>query len=197
MFIAAMPNFWMGLMLMLIFSLKLGWLPASGIDSWQNWVLPTLTQCLGSLALMTRMTRSSMLEVIRQDYIRTARSKGLSEQSVIRKHVLKNSLIPVITIVGMQVGMIMGGSLIIESIFSIPGLGSYMMKGITSRDYPVINGCVLLMSTTICVMNLVTDLAYGFIDPRIKAQYTTGSSQKKLKKALLKADKEDGAACLP
>lgn len=194
MLLAAMPNFWLGLMLMLLFSLRLGWLPATGITSWKNWILPTLTQCLGSVALLTRMSRSSVLEVIRQDYIRTARSKGITERAVIMGHVLKNSLIPIVTIVGMQIGGIMGGSVIVESIFTIPGLGSYMLRGISSRDYPVINGCVLLVATCICLMNLLTDLAYGFVDPRIKAQYTTVSSQKKLKKALAKAEKEAVAA---
>ena len=194
MFIAAMPGFWLGLMLILIFALRLGLFPATGIDTWRHWVLPVMTQALGALALLTRMTRSSVLEVIRQDHTRTARSKGLSEGEIIRKHVLKNSLIPVITIVGMQIGMVMAGSVIVESIFSIPGLGSYMLRGITSRDYPIINGCVLLMSTCICVMNLVTDLAYGFVDPRIKAQYSTKSSQKRLKKSLEKAERREAAA---
>ncbi|MDR1299323.1 MAG: ABC transporter permease [Oscillospiraceae bacterium] len=194
MLLAAMPNFWLGLMLMLLFSLKLGWLPATGITSWKHWILPTMTQCIGSIALLTRMTRSSVLEVIRQDYIRTARAKGIDERAVVVRHVLKNSLIPIVTIVGMQIGMIMGGSIIAESIFTIPGLGSYMMRGITSRDYPVINGCVLLMSTCICVMNLITDLAYGVVDPRIKAQYTTASNRRKLKKTLEKAEKREVAA---
>jgi len=191
MILAAMPNFWLGLMLMLLLALKLGWLPATAVQTWKGWILPTLTQCLGSVALLARMTRSSVLEVIRQDYVRTARAKGLNEKTIIMKHVLKNSLIPIVTIVGMQVGMIFGGSVIIEGIFTIPGLGSYMMRGISSRDYPVINGCVLLMSTCICVMNLITDLAYSMIDPRIKAQYTTASSRKKLQKALAKAEESE------
>ncbi len=194
MFIAAMPNFWMGLVLILTFALKLGWLPATGIETWSHWILPTLTQSLGALAIMMRMTRSSVLEVIRQDHTRTARAKGLDEKAVIFRHVLKNSMMPIITIVGMQIGMILAGSVIVEGIFNIPGLGQYMMRGITSRDYPVINGCVLIISTCICVMNLLTDLAYGFVDPRIKAQYTLRSSQKKLKKTLAKAELKEAEA---
>lgn len=189
MFFAAMPNFWLGLMLILIFGLFLGWFPISGIDQWQNWILPTLTQGMNAVALITRMTRSSTLEVIRQDYIRTARAKGLKESVVIRRHALKNSLIPVVTIVGMMVGMVMGGSVIVETIFSIPGIGMYMMQGITSRDYPIINATVLLVSLCVCIMNLVVDIAYAWIDPRIKAQYTSGKRNKHTK-AIEKAEKE-------
>ncbi len=191
MFFAAMPNFWLGLMLILIFGLFLGWFPISGITHWQNWILPTIAQGMNAVALITRMTRSSMLEVIRQDYIRTARAKGLKERFVIRKHALKNALIPVITIIGMMVGMVMGGSVIVETIFSIPGIGMYMMSGITSRDYPIINGTVLLVALCVCVMNLIVDIGYAWIDPRIKAQYTSGKKRKKLKKAVEKA-KEEG-----
>ncbi len=184
MLFAAMPSFWLGLMLLLIFGLKLHWFPITGLKTWQSWVLPTVTQGLGAVALITRMTRSSMLEVIRQDYIRTARAKGLTEGAIIRRHALKNALIPIITIVGMQLGMIMGGSVIVETIFNIPGIGLYMMNGITARDYPVINGTVLIMSMCICVMNLVVDLAYAYVDPRIKAQFVGGKNRKKLAKQL-------------
>jgi peptide/nickel transport system permease protein len=179
MFFAAMPNFWLALMSQLLFALKLGWLPATGFDSWKSYVLPTLCGGLSGLAVLTRMTRSSMLEVIRQDYIRTARAKGLKEGVIIRRHALKNALIPVVTVIGMQLGMIMGGSVIIETIFSIPGIGLFMLNGINNRDYPVINGTTLLISTTVCVMNLIVDVAYAFIDPRIKAQYTSGKKKKK------------------
>lgn len=178
MFFAAMPNFWLALMSQLLFSLKLGWFPATGFDSWRAYVLPVVCGGLSGLATLTRMTRSSMLEVIRQDYIRTARAKGLRESTIIRRHALKNALIPVVTIVGMQLGMIMGGSVIIETIFSIPGIGLYMLNGINTRDYNIINGTVLLISATICVMNLLVDIAYAFIDPRIKAQYVSTKKQK-------------------
>ncbi len=183
MFFAAMPNFWLALMAQLLFSLKLGWFPATGFETWKHYVLPIVCGGLSGLAVLTRMTRSSMLEVIRADYIRTARAKGLKESVIIRRHALKNALIPVVTVVGMQLGMIMGGSVIIETIFSIPGLGLFMMNGITNRDYPVINGSVLLISTTICVLNLLVDIAYAYIDPRIMAQYTSGKKKKKAKTA--------------
>ena len=170
---AAMPNFWLALLCILLFSLKLGWLPATGFGTWKQLVLPVVTNALTSVAVVARMARSSMLEVIRQDYIRTARAKGLREGTVIRRHALKNSLIPVLTVIGMQMSMVMGGSVIIETIFSIPGLGAYMMSGINARDYPVINGCVLVLSLSICVMNLLVDIAYAYVDPRIRSQYET------------------------
>ncbi len=170
---AAMPNFWLALLCILLFSLKLGWLPATGFGTWKQLVLPVVTNALTSVAVVARMARSSMLEVIRQDYIRTARAKGLREGTVIRRHALKNSLIPVLTVIGMQMSMVMGGSVIIETIFSIPGLGAYMMAGINARDYPVINGCVLVLSLSICVMNLLVDIAYAYVDPRIRSQYET------------------------
>lgn len=190
MFFAAVPNFWLGLMLMLIFSLKLGWFPAAGIDSWKSWILPVLTQGLGAVAINTRMSRTSMLEVIRQDYIRTARAKGLSERVVVWKHALKNALIPVVTVVGSALGMTVGGSVIVESIFSIPGIGLYMMTGINNRDYNIINGTVVVMSACICIANLLVDILYAYIDPRIKAQYTVKKSLKKQHSIIAKAEKE-------
>lgn len=176
---AAMPNFWLALLCILLFSLKLGWLPATGFGTWKQLVLPVVTNALTSVAVVARMARSSMLEVIRQDYIRTARSKGLKEGTIIRKHALNNSLIPVLTVVGMQMSMVMGGSVIIETIFSIPGLGAYMMAGINARDYPVINGCVVILSLSICIMNLLVDIAYAYVDPRIRSQYTKTKKKKK------------------
>jgi peptide/nickel transport system permease protein len=125
------------------------------------------------------MTRSSMLEVIRQDYIRTARAKGLKQSAVTRRHALKNGLIPVITVVGSQLSMIMGGSILVETIFSIPGLGTLMNTAISSKNYPVVQSGILMISVTVCIMNLVVDLAYAFIDPRIKAQYTGTKKKKK------------------
>lgn len=178
MIFAAMPGFWMAMMMMLLFALKLGWLPATGINSWQGYIMPVLCNALSSAAIVVRMLRSSMLEVIRQDYIRTARAKGLSEGVIIRRHALKNSLMPVITVIGMQVSMIMGGSVIIETIFNITGLGSYLVGGITSRDYPVVCGCVLMISLCVCIMNLLVDLVYAFIDPRVKAQYSAGKKRR-------------------
>lgn len=168
---ASMPSFWIGLMMMIAFSLKLGWLPTSGIDSWSSWILPALTIGLAPVASVCRMTRSSMLDVVREDYIRTARSKGLKESKVIMHHVLKNGMIPVVTVVGTQLGSVVAGSVVVESVFSIPGMGMLVMKAINGNDYPVIQGSVLIMAFAVCLINLLTDLIYGFIDPRIRAQY--------------------------
>ena len=177
---AALPSFWVALMAMILFSYQLNWFPASGLeDGWRSWVLPVVCLGLAPVASIMRMTRSSILEVIRQDYITTARAKGLPEGKVIRRHALKNSLIPVVTAVGMQVGMIMGGSILVESIFNIPGLGTLMNTAIAGKDYPVIEGCVVVLSVSICIINLLVDLAYAYIDPRIWAQYTSGSRKKK------------------
>lgn len=186
-FFASMPNFWLALMLILIFSLNLGWLPATGLSTWKHWILPAAALGLSPIASVTRITRSSMLEVIRQDYIRTARAKGLGEGVIIRRHALKNALIPVITVVGMQLGMIMGGSVVIEAIFAIPGIGSLLQDAINNRNYPVIQGSVLMLSLCICVMNLLVDLIYAAVDPRIRAQYT---SSKKRRKAPAREAKE-------
>jgi peptide/nickel transport system permease protein len=171
MFLAGMPNFWFAILMMLLFNVKLGWLPASGVKTWTSWIMPVLSLSLTSMASVLRMTRSSVLEVIRQDYIRTARAKGISEGKVISRHVLKNALIPVLTVVGMQLGGIIGGSVVIETIFNMPGIGNYMMSAISNRDYPAINGCVLVLSISICVVNLIVDVLYAYVDPRIKAQY--------------------------
>lgn len=180
MFLASMPGFWFALMLMLFFSVQIGILPATGIGTLQHWILPVISSGITSCAVIMRMTRSSMLEVIRQDYIRTARAKGLKESKVISRHALKNSLIPVLTIIGMQFGVLVGGSVIVETIFNMPGMGSYLMTGINNRDYPVIMGCVLIISFWICVMNLVVDICYAYIDPRIKVQYQNAQKTHRL-----------------
>jgi peptide/nickel transport system permease protein len=177
-FLSSMPNFWLALMLMMLFSAQLHILPASGIDTWTSWIMPGLSVGLGSVSGISRLTRSSMLDVIRQDYIRTARAKGVNETQVIKKHALKNALIPIVTMIGVQFGGIIGGNVIVESIFAIPGLGTYMMTGITNRDYPVVLASVLLLSFSICVVNLAVDIIYGFIDPRIRSQY---AAPKKIK----------------
>lgn len=171
MILASVPNYVLALLMILLFAVKLGWLPVSGLTSWKHWILPILSNALTSVAVVARMSRSSMLEVVRQDYIRTARAKGLGERAVIFRHALKNALMPIITVVGMQLSIVIGGSVIIEAIFSIPGMGSYLMTAINNRDYPVINGCVLVISLAVCIMNLLVDVAYAFIDPRVKAQY--------------------------
>ena len=179
---AGMPGFWLALMLVLLFSMRLKWFPASGLGGLKYWVLPALASGLSFVATITRMTRSSMLDVVRQDYIRTARAKGLSENKVItRHHILRNALIPIITTIGFQFGILVSGSVIVETIFSFPGLGTLMLTAITNRDYPVIQGCVIVLAALICLINLLVDLAYGFVDPRIMAQIT-GGKRKKAKK---------------
>lgn len=176
---AAMPNFWLALMLMICFSIQFKLFPASGTESWKHWVLPALASGLSFVASITRMTRSSMLDVVRQDYITTARAKGQRESVVIRKHALRNALIPVITVVGTQLGILISGSVVVETIFNMPGLGSLMMTAINNKDYPVIEGCVLILAFLICLINLATDLVYGFVDPRIMAQYSAAGKRKR------------------
>lgn len=191
---AGMPGFWMALMLVIVFALHLKWFPATGFGALKFWVLPVLATGLRSVAVLARQTRSSMLEVIRQDYIRTARAKGLAEGVIIRKHALKNALIPIVTVIGMQLSMLMSGSVVIETIFNIPGIGSYMLEGINASDYPIICGCVVLISFFICVMNIIVDLVYAAIDPRIKSQYESGKKKKQAapSKAVAADKKEAG-----
>lgn len=167
----SMPSFWLGLLLILFFSVELGWFPSSGFDTPAAMVLPAIALGLQSMALITRMTRSSMLEVIRQDYIRTARSKGQLEKIIIWRHALGNALIPIITVVGLQFGNILGGAVLTESIFSIPGIGRLMVDAIKMRDYPVVQGGVLCIAISFSIVNLCVDLAYAWVDPRIKTQY--------------------------
>lgn len=178
MFLAAMPNFWLALMMILLFSLKLNWLPVTGIGTWKHLVMPVVSSAMCGVAIVVRMTRSSMLEVIRQEYITTVRAKGLKEGVIIRDHALRNALIPIVTVLGMQMGSVIGGGVIIETIFSIPGMGMYMMNGISSRDYPVVMGSVLVLSLFTCILNLVVDILYAYIDPTIKAQYDRGRKRK-------------------
>ena len=177
--LASMPGFVVALMGIIFFSIRLGVLPASGLSTPLHYVLPVISNGLMSLAGTTRMTRSSLLEVIRQDYILTARAKGLKESVIIQKHALKNALIPVITMIGGQVSMVIGGSVITESIFNIPGMGSLMVTAINNRDYPTIMGVTLVIAIFVCCMNLLVDLAYAAIDPRIKAQFSGGSKRRK------------------
>jgi len=167
----SMPNFWQGLLLIILFSINLGWLPSSGFDSFKQMILPALTLGTSSAAIITRMTRSSMLEVVRQDYIRTARAKGQVESVVINQHALKNALIPIITVIGLQFGYLLGGAVLTESIFSITGVGRLMVDSIKSRDYPIVQGGVLFIAITFSIVNLCVDILYAFVDPRIKSQY--------------------------
>lgn len=164
----SMPVFWLGLMLMLLFSIKLGWFPAVGADSLKHLVLPAITLGANSTAIIARMTRSSMLEVIRLDYIRTARAKGLAEKVVIFRHALKNALIPVVTVIGLQTGTLLGGAVLTEIVFAWPGIGRLLVEAILSRDYPVVQGVVLLIATVFIFVNLIVDILYSYLDPRIR-----------------------------
>ena len=168
----SMPNFWLGLMLIIIFSLKLGWLPSGGKGGFDTLIRPALTVGLGLAALITRTTRSSMLDVIRQDYMTTARAKGCSEKRVIFTHGLKNALIPIITAIGLQMSMVITGSVLAETVFSWPGIGRLVYDSIAKRDTPMVTGSIILCSVFMCLINLFVDLVYAFFDPRIKAQYS-------------------------
>lgn len=167
----SMPVFWLGLMLILTFSVKLGWLPSGGFDGLKSIILPAVTLGVGSAAIITRMTRSSMLEVIRQDYIRTARAKGVAEKVVINKHALKNALIPIITVVGLQFGHLLGGAVLTESVYSWPGVGRLMVDAIRQKDTPTVLAAVVFLAAAFSVVNLLVDILYAYVDPRIKSQY--------------------------
>jgi len=168
----SMPPFWFGLLLILFFSLRLGWFPSSGSDTLKSIVLPSIALGFLHMASIARTTRSSMLEVIRQDYIRTARSKGLSYSTVIRKHALPNALIPTVTVIGLQVGVLLGGAVIVETVFAWPGVGRLMVQSIMGRDIPMVMGCIIIFTAGFSIVNLIVDLLYGLIDPRIRSMYT-------------------------
>jgi len=168
----AIPTFWLGLMLMLVFSLHLNLLPATGSERLVNFILPTITVSALSIAQIMRMTRSSMLEVLRQDYIRTAIAKGAENKTVIWRHAIRNALLPVITTMGVNFGYTLGGSVLTETVFGMAGIGTLLLAAIRSQDVPVVMGCVLLMSFLFSAVTLLVDLSYGVIDPRIKAQYS-------------------------
>jgi peptide/nickel transport system permease protein len=170
------PVFWLGIILQIVFGLLLGILPVSGIQSpgqtgtldlLLHLILPALTLATAPMAIIARMTRSSMLEVIRQDYMRTARAKGLTERLVINRHGVRNALIPVVTVIGLQAGYLLGGDILVEIVFSYPGIGLAMVTGILARDFPLVQGAILMVAASYVVVNLITDLAYAFIDPRI------------------------------
>ncbi len=168
----SMPNFWLGLMLIILFSLKLHWLPSGGKNGIASLILPALTVGFGLAALITRTTRSSMLDVIRQDYMTTARAKGCSEKRVIFRHGLKNALIPIITAIGLQMSLVITGSVLAETVFSWPGIGRLVYDSISKRDTPMVTGSIIMCSVLMCIINLIVDLIYAFFDPRIKAQYS-------------------------
>jgi len=168
---ASAPSFWIAMILVLLFAVRLGWLPATGSYGIEYWILPIFTMGLQTSASILRMTRSSMLEVIRQDYIRTARAKGQTEYKVIINHGLRNALIPILTMAGIKMCSFLGGSVLIETVFALPGLGKYILDSVTFHDYPVVQGGVLWICINAIVITFAIDMLYGFLDPRIRTMY--------------------------
>jgi len=168
----SMPNFWLGLLLIIGFALHLGWFPPSGADEMLSIVLPAITVGTGQAAIITRTTRSSMLEVLSQDYIRTAKSKGVPKFKVIYKHALRNALIPIVTATGVSLGSTLGGAVLTESVFSWPGVGKLIIDSINQRDTPMVTGCLILTTLLVSVTILIMDVLYAYVDPKIKAMYT-------------------------
>jgi peptide/nickel transport system permease protein len=164
----SIPSFWLGPLLILLFSVVLGWTPVSGREGVASLVLPALTLGTAMAAVLARMLRSSLLETLSEDYVRTARAKGLSPAAVLRRHALRNAALPVVTVFGMQAGALFAGAVITETVFAWPGVGSLLVEAIQRRDFPVVQGCVLLISTTYVVVNAGTDLAYAWLDPRVR-----------------------------
>ena len=162
------PIFWLALLMMHLFSIRLRLLPTVGNETWQHWIMPVLALSVGSIAFVTRMTRSAVLEMLGEDFVRTARAKGLSERVVLVRHALKNALIPITTIVGLRFGYMLGGSVITETIFAWPGLGRLMFTAVGQRDLPLVQGVLLVYASTFVLVNVVVDIIYGFIDPRIR-----------------------------
>lgn len=181
----AIPNFWLALLLIILFSVKLGWLPAmgvgTGLSGLKYYILPALANGAGALANSARQTRSAMLDVIRADYITTARAKGVAERQVITRHALKNAMLPIITQMGISFGRMLGGAMIIETIFSLPGMGSYIISAVNNRDYPVVQGGTIILAIAFSIAMLLIDLLYAAVDPRIKAQYASSKKRKKVK----------------
>lgn len=170
MVLASVPDFWIGLMLLLLFSVKLGLLPLSGIENWTGYILPAVAVALPYMANLIRLTRSTMLDVMRMDYIDTAKAKGVPKKKIIFKHALKNALLPVVTLAGVNISWMLGGTIVIEQVFNIPGIGSLMITSIRNKDTPVVMATVMFIAVLSCLINLATDLIYAAIDPRVKAQ---------------------------
>lgn len=166
----SLPSFWLGLMLMQLFSVQLGWFPTNGFDSWKSLVLPSLTLGAGVAAVIARFTRSSLMEVLREDYVRTARAKGLHSSIVVLKHALRNALIPVVTMTGLQFGFLLGGSVVVETVFSWPGLGRLLIDSVAFRDYPTIQAEMLLFALEFILINLIVDLLYAVLNPQIRLE---------------------------
>lgn len=169
----AMPVFWQGLMMILIFSLWLGWLPPSGrLGGWAYYVLPTVTLGTSAIAAITRMTRATMLETLSQDYVRTARSKGVQHRTILYRHALRNAMIPIVTVIGLQFGGLLSGAVITETIFSWPGIGRLAVDAIRSKDFPVVQGVVMVFALLYALVNLITDVLYAYLDPRLQTRYS-------------------------
>jgi len=164
----SIPNFWLALVLMLVFAVKLEWLPVSGRGDWRNFVMPSITLATFSLAQNMRMTRSTLLEYIHSDFVRTARAKGLKERMIVTRHALRNALLPLVTLVGLQVGYLLGGSVIIESIFAWPGVGRLIYQSINNKDFPVVQTGVIIVAVSTTMANLLVDIVYAWLDPRIR-----------------------------
>ncbi|GHV38393.1 peptide ABC transporter permease [Synergistales bacterium] len=169
--LTSMPTFWLAMMMVLVFALKMKWLPSLGIDTWRHFILPSVATSAATMASLLRMTRSTMLEVIRQDYIRTARAKGARESHVIFGHALRNALLPVVTVIGVNFGVALGGTIVVEQVFAIPGLGQLIVNAIRSKDTPMVVASVLFAAIIACVVNLLVDIVYVYIDPRLKSKY--------------------------
>ncbi len=175
---AVVPSFWVGMILIFVFAIRLGWLPSYGAEQLRSYILPVMTIALAGSGRLMRMTRSVMLETIRMDYVRTARAKGVPESVIVFRHALRNALLPIITSVGMQLGGMMGGTILTETIFNIPGIGNYILAAIRAKDIPAVMTCTLFIAFLYCVIMLLVDLAYAFVDPRIRAKYSGGPGRK-------------------
>ena len=173
MFIASFPGFWMGMLGVLFFSLKLDWLPSNGVETWRHYILPVAVFGITQSAGLLRLTRTTMLEAIRQDYVRTARAKGASERTVIWKHAFRNAMLPLIMTVGVSFGSMLGGTVLLESIFSMPGLGSLALTAIRSKDIPLVMATTIFLASIFCLMVLLVDIVSAFADPRVRAKYTS------------------------
>jgi peptide/nickel transport system permease protein len=174
----SIPNFWLALLLVILLSVQLRWLPPYGIGTWKHWIMPVIAGAVAGIAQIARQTRSSVLETIRADFVTTARSKGLEERKVIYKHMLPNAMIPIVHTFAEHFTRLIGGMVVIETVFSFPGIGTFMVQAISARDYPVVRACVLILAIFSAIVVLLADLIYGFIDPRIKAQYADLSAKK-------------------
>lgn len=174
----SMPSFWEGLMLIILFSVHLRWLPSSGLDSWKSWILPAFTLSTQTLATCMRMSRSSMLEAIREDYVRTARAKGQSNLAVIMNHAFRNAMLPIITVVGTDFAKLLGGAAVIETVFSIPGIGKLIVDAINYKNAPLVQGGILFIAFVMSFINLLVDICYAYVDPRIRSQYTSRRSKR-------------------